>query len=634
MKLPKYGEHEVNKRLGPGLRADVCVIAAKSNAVMPALPQIIDPICYGSPYKYSIATFSYSPEKVVSVSGPPFLLLFDGRDPSLLMTATGMASLSDADVAVILTTFKRNVMKRQASREAAEDSQPSKKRGLSSRPPRASQACQACAASKVRCDDFEECRRCIKRGTPCVRLSQVGQDHHAALAETPHALSDSTTGTSIGAGDSYALSSTTQNAAGVPPLNTATTDAFGRGIVRDDLLMGVINLEVAFAFPDSPIPTSYSRPLQLGSDIQFTDNIADTTPTDTTDWLRTSLLDAEFDISFLPLPFLDSSGCFGDDSMQHSTATSSKNFPRKVKVDFKEAIVAYSTTLGSWNLSDEDYLATARASLYVPLDEHLDLGEGLAKLFPSTEILDKFLKVFLTTQETNPSAFIHIATFDPSTCSLPLLIACIVAGAVSSSRTLTRKFGLGLFDMLHLYLAALMLRHAGLFSQHTYSDPTLMLDKPPTDSDDAWTRWAQQQSLKRTVFRHLLHCTQRSVIRNVAAQMSPLDVSTPIPEDCRLWYAKSATEWKSLYQNHEPRPAERRMTIIDCLSDIRSIELLSSFQASNLAKSSLLYSFLSLLVADRHRRTVLRKKEDSGWSFTNVTRLPINSDMVSLFDEL
>ncbi|KAF5548886.1 cytochrome p450 [Fusarium mexicanum] len=571
--------------------------------------------------------------------------------PPQPIIATGMASLSDADVAVILTTFERNVMKRQAPRESSEDSQPSRKRGLSSRPPRASQACRACAASKVRYDDFEECRRCIKRGIPCIRSSQVEQDHHGALVETPHALSDSSTGSTTGAGDSYALSSKTENAAGVPSLTTATTDVVGRGethrfhqVVHDRY-----------------------------SDIRSTEIIVDTMPSDTTEWLRNSLLDAEFDTSFLPLPFLDVSGCFEDTSMQDptkSTLTSSKGLPPKGKVDFEEAMVAYGTTLGSWNPSDEDYLATARASLYVPLDEHRHLGEDLGpfnpavisgylssarrdeiivavidgaqtahslpaiRMFPSTETLDKFLKIFLTTQETNASAFIHIATFDPSTCSLPLLIACIVAGAVSSSRTLTRKFGLGLFDMLRLYLAASMLRHAGLFAQHTYSDPTLMLDKLPSDSDEAWRRWAQQESLKRTVFRHLLQCTQRSVIRNVSAQMSPLDISTPIPEDCRFWFAKSATEWKSLYQNHEPRSAERRMTIIDCLSDIRSIELLSSFQASSLAKSSLLYSFLSLLVADHHRRTVFRKKEDSGWSFNDVTRSPVDSDMVSLFDEL
>ncbi|EXA34233.1 hypothetical protein FOVG_14667 [Fusarium oxysporum f. sp. pisi HDV247] len=499
----------------------------------------------------------------------------------------------------------------------------------------------------------------------------------------------------------------------------ATINTVGRDEAGDGLIMGDSNLNVPFAFPNSPGPLSCSGPLQLCSDIQPADSIVDTTLSDTTEWLKNASLPAEFDASFLlPLPFIDFSGCSEGSLMQDSTdstATSSKSMPPEDKVVFEEAVIAYSTTLGSWKPSDEDYLATARTSLYIPLDEQSQLGEGLShfnpavisgylssarrdeiivamidgaqtahslqaiRMFPSAAILDKFLKVFLTTQETNPSAFIHIATFDPSTCSLSLLIACIVAGAASSSRTFTRKFGLGLFDMLRLHLAASgerkniltrdlsyvqslmilsetglwsgdkriseisdflseltasMLRNAGLFTQHTYSHPSLMLDRPPSELDEAWRRWARQESLKRTVFRHLLQCTQRSVVRNVPAQMSPLEVSTPIPEDCRLWFAKSATDWKSLYQNHQPRSAERRMTITDCLSDIRSINLLSSLQASNLSKLSLLYSFLSLLVGDRRRSAIFHKNQDSGWSFTDVTRSPDDSNLIFLFNEL
>ncbi|KAK7585719.1 hypothetical protein V3481_012005 [Fusarium oxysporum f. sp. vasinfectum] len=405
-----------------------------------------------------------------------------------------MESLSDADAATILTTSDRNVMKRQVPCEASEDSQPPRKRGLSRRPPRASQACRSCAASKVRCDDFEICRRCIKRGVSCIRPSQVGQDYHTALAEAPRALSESSTGTSIDGGDSYILSSTTQNSAEVPPLTMATINTVGRDEAGDGLIMGDSNLNVPFAFPNSPGPLSCSGPLQLCSDIQPADSIVDTTLSDTTEWLKNASLPAEFDASFLlPLPFIDFSGCSEGSLMQDSTdstATSSKSMPPEDKVVFEEAVIAYSTTLGSWKPSDEDYLATARTSLYIPLDEQSQLGEGLShfnpavisgylssarrdeiivamidgaqtahslqaiRMFPSAAILDKFLKVFLTTQETNPSAFIHIATFDPSTCSLSLLIACIVAGAASSSRTFTRKFGLGLFDMLRLHLAA------------------------------------------------------------------------------------------------------------------------------------------------------------------------------------
>ncbi|CZR39276.1 uncharacterized protein FPRO_05532 [Fusarium proliferatum ET1] len=584
-------------------------------------------------------------------------------------------------------------MKRQVPQEPSEDSQPSRKRGLSSRRPRASQACLSCAASKVRCDDLEICRRCLKRGVSCIRSSQVREDCRMASAEAPRALSETSTRTSIDGGDSTTLSLTTNDSAEVPPLTMASTMPAARDEGGEGLLIDDETPDFDFAFPSSHMSLDCSRPLQVCSDIQATD-IIDTTLSDTAGWPKNASLHAEFDPSFLlPLPYIDFSGFIDGSSLHNFTdsiATSSKGLPTEDKLGFEEAVIAYNTTLGSWKPSNEDYIATARAALYIPLDEQLHLGEGLGhlnpsvikgslssarrdeiivamidwgqtahslqaiRMFPSTEILDKFLKVFLTTQETNASAFIHIATFDPSTCSLYLVIACIIAGAASSSRPSARKFALGLFDVLRLHLAAsgerentltrdlsiseisdflseltiLMLRHAGMLAQHTYFHPSLMLDRPSSELDKSWGKWAQQESFKRTVFRHLLQCTQRSVIRNVQAQLCPLEVSTPLPEDCRFWFAKSAAEWESLYKQY-PRPVEPRITINDCLSDIRSIDLPSS-----LSKLWVLYSLLSLLIKDHRRISILHKKQDPGWSFTDVTRSPLDSHLVFIFSEL
>ncbi|EXA30596.1 hypothetical protein FOVG_18051 [Fusarium oxysporum f. sp. pisi HDV247] len=475
-------------------------------------------------------------------------------------------------------------MKRQVPCEPLEDSQPSRKRGPSSRPPRASQACRPCAASKVRCDDLEICRRCLKRGVPCVRPAQVGQGHQTVLAEAPRALSDSSTRTSVDRDDSCILGSTTQELSEAPPSPSmiAPTNTVARDENRGGLIMDDSYAKVTFAFPNSPISLGNSGPSQLYGDIQPVDNLADIPLTDTTEWLRNASFHAEFDASFfLPLPFIDFSG-YSEGSLMHDstdlTAISTKSLPLQDKTGFEEAVIAYRTTLGSWKPTHEDYLAAARASLYVPLDEKVRVGEGLGylnpaviggclssvrrdeiivamidgtqtaqslltvRMFPSAEILDKFLKVFLTNQETSASAFIHISTFNPSTCSLFLLIACIVAGAALSPSPSARKFGLGLFDVLRLHLAASaereniltrdlsyvqslmilsetglwsgdkriseisdvlseltasMLRHAGRFTQHTYVSPTLMLEGPRNELDEAWRRWTQQESLKR-----------------------------------------------------------------------------------------------------------------------------------------
>lgn len=156
-------------------------------------------------------------------------------------------------------------MKRQVPCERLEDNQPSRKRGPSSRPPRASQACRSCAASKVRCDDLEICRRCLKRGVPCVRPTQVGQGHQTVLTEALRALSDSSTRTSVDGDDSCILGSTTQEFAEAPqsPSMIAPTNLVAREEDRG-LTMGDSYANIPFAFPNSPISLGNSGPLQVG----------------------------------------------------------------------------------------------------------------------------------------------------------------------------------------------------------------------------------------------------------------------------------------------------------------------------------------------------------------------------------
>ncbi|EXL90951.1 hypothetical protein NOF04DRAFT_19283 [Fusarium oxysporum II5] len=623
-------------------------------------------------------------------------------------------------------------MKRQEPCEPSQDSQPSIKRGPSRRPPRASQACRSCAASKVRCDDLERCRRCLKRGVACVRPTQVAQCHQTILVEPLRAPSDSSTSISVDTEDSCILELTAPKPSGTAPIAVPTEEDGG------GLIMGDSDATIGFAFPNSPLSLGHPGSSQVGQvifpqggqyaersqprgDMQPEDNLGDILPADTTEWLKNAPLHAEFDQSLLfPFSLIDFSGFSEAIQMHDSTDLAditSKTLQPQDKTVFEEAVIAYNTTLGGWKPTPEDYVAAARASLYVPLEEQARLLEDLChfnpvvidtclsaerredimlamidgtqtahsllavRMFPSAEILDKLLKAFLSTQETSALAFIHLSTFDPSTCSLHLLIACIVAGAALSQSPSARKFGLALLDVLRLHLAASaerdntltrdisyvqslmilsetglwsgdkrisemsdilsglaasMLRHGGRFAQHAYLNPGLMLEEPRGDLDEAWRSWAEQESLKRTVHRHLLQCTQRSVIRNMPAQICPLEVTTPIPEDCRFWFAKSAIEWRSIYLDSQPQQpfGEPRMSISDCLSDIQSIDRLPSSQSSKSAQLSMLYSFLSMLVDDRRRSVLFHKQRDSGWSFTDVTRSDNHSDLVYLFKEL
>lgn len=152
-------------------------------------------------------------------------------------------------------------MKRQVPCEPSDDSQPSRKRGPSSRPPRASQACRSCAASKVRCDDLDICRRCLKRGVPCVRPTPVGHGHRTVVAEEPSALSDSGTRASVDRDDSCILASTIQEFAEAPPSLIAPINPVARDENSGDLT------NATFAFPNSPMSLGPSGHSQVGQTI-------------------------------------------------------------------------------------------------------------------------------------------------------------------------------------------------------------------------------------------------------------------------------------------------------------------------------------------------------------------------------
>lgn len=153
-------------------------------------------------------------------------------------------------------------MKRQIPCERLEDSQPPKKRGPSSRPPRASQACRSCAASKVRCDDLEICRRCLKRSIPCVRPTQLEQGPQMVSTVAPRAQTNSSIRTSVDRDDSCILGSAAQLAeAQQSPSTIEQTNLFFRDGDRSQL---IDDSYATFAFPNSPISLGNSVPLQVG----------------------------------------------------------------------------------------------------------------------------------------------------------------------------------------------------------------------------------------------------------------------------------------------------------------------------------------------------------------------------------
>lgn len=278
-----------------------------------------------------------------------------------------------------------------------------------------------------------------------------------------------------------------------------------------------------------------------------------------------------------------------------------------------------------------------------------------AASFPSAKILDEMLRIALTRQRDDITPIIHLPTFNPSHCDITLLIALICAGASFSANPLAHKFGLALTEVLrtqvissgdrenHLtrilpYVQAFVLAsEVGLWSgdqrksemsdvlsafpssilRHSrwYYEQTYFVISPSwAELDDqlelTWMRWSEQESFKRTVYRHFIQCSRRSVFRNSTPQVSYRELSTPIPYHPELWFASSSIEWRSKYLQLQPLGHQPRLNLAHCLARPAVFKAFPPMQDPGLANLAVLSSIMTMMVEDRLQIMVFRSLPD------------------------
>lgn len=388
-----------------------------------------------------------------------------------------------------------------------------KKRRLTSIGPRASQACRACAASKVRCDDRKICHRCQKKTLTCIRAfpcrtepptsspedqpdgsvrdqrqsSQrpVIQDLQTPLAtchsqSRPHGTAQSLDNSTASPSNAIIQSSFEIGEA------TSVCKTFPRGV-----LTGALGSE--FCRQDDPCPDVRCDPSLFDGLFQASDafNVwSSIAPLDASeilvpdvgwDFFQTypATIQSEFNVP-APAPAPEA---------QEQVLSPVSPISRTGEVAGK-ILTAYKTSLGNWNPDQLDYLSAEERDLFVhskeipdakwcPLPRHYNDQIFTGKLsfrsrdqimtmvvnlispshvpacvsaFPSSECLERLAKVFLTRHKSEQGTFIHIPTFEPSECDPVLFAACSAAGGVRSTSPIARKYGFALIEVVRLAL--------------------------------------------------------------------------------------------------------------------------------------------------------------------------------------
>ncbi|OQN98944.1 hypothetical protein B0A48_15290 [Cryoendolithus antarcticus] len=94
-----------------------------------------------------------------------------------------------------------------------------------------------------------------------------------------------------------------------------------------------------------------------------------------------------------------------------------------------------------------------------------------------------------------------------------------------------------------------MLRHSGVLDARPSPPP---LPEQRNNVDYVWSEWIQNESRSRLVYSWAMVDQDISLFHDTAPLFSVTEFNTPMPDADRLWNAKSAAEWSSIFEQvHE-----------------------------------------------------------------------------------
>ncbi|KAJ9271361.1 hypothetical protein DTO212C5_2711 [Paecilomyces variotii] len=522
--------------------------------------------------------------------------------------------------------------------------------------PRASQACDACAMAKARCDNEKTCRRCQRRGQTCVRPYASYQDtdgshRHQAPRFTRHTPPSA------------------------PMAGEMNTEASGQMTSLDAMGeeegAGRNALDVPMAAVD----------LRTGSDwdLMNDSNLFD---------LASSM---DYSLSTPDIDFLSSLYPDQRPSKEAREKPSSLSPPAMSPIclarsESSQAVLnAFSLSVGQWYPEKKDYRANEERHLAlnhaatlamdclgvwdpsvttdsvksITRDKLLAMMvnccepsniPAVLSAFPATEVLDRILKVFLSHHALQTDTYLHIPSFRSSEAEVELVAACIAAGALRSSSRGVQRFGLAILEILTVQLFQVMdksnilsrdlqyvqahallvqvgqwsgikrkmeraggfcgillnmLRGSARFRRGSYSTISPAIDDHGPELELKWRRWVQEESWKRLAHNVHAHCVRASLVTHVGAGVTAAEMCLPVPEARELWQAKSASEWKDIYLRLQPSRPPRSPSVSDCLGDPDHCRMSSSLFDKQLLQLSVLYATLSLILQTRDTRSVL-----------------------------
>ncbi|PHH83924.1 hypothetical protein CDD83_2789 [Cordyceps sp. RAO-2017] len=277
----------------------------------------------------------------------------------------------------------------------------------------------------------------------------------------------------------------------------------------------------------------------------------------------------------------------------------------------------------------------------------------VAASFPTVDVMDTLVHIFLAAQACQVDEWIHFPTFKLNQ-QWPEWIAMAAAmGAALTPVPTMRKFGfavqeavritiparfeenntaiqrLGLVQSLilvqdlglwsgnrrkmeiaecHLVIPVTMMRYRGKFQRSKY--PIITVD--PLDEGDVleqkWKSWVEREQWKRLVFHCYVREAQTSMTTLTNPCLSYSELTLPLPESRELWFAENAAEWKARYLDRNGGQNKRPPSVGDLFHDVHLLTQNHTRLDVQYSISIFLHGFWALILEYRQLSSVHRTR--------------------------
>ncbi|CRK17525.1 hypothetical protein BN1708_012083 [Verticillium longisporum] len=236
----------------------------------------------------------------------------------------------------------------------------------------------------------------------------------------------------------------------------------------------------------------------------------------------------------------------------------------------------------------------------------------VASSFPSAEVMDSLIHIFLASHFCQTSQWIHQATFEMKAMPADWHAMAAASGAVLTPVPTLRRWGfavqeavrvtipekfesvnttikdVGLVQSLslvqdvalwsgnrrkmeiaecHIGIPANMMRYRNKYQRTMY--PLIELDESDGGEvlEQKWRSWCERESWKRLAFHCFIRDARTSMATLGSPGMSYAEMTLPLPEAKELWFAKTALDWKHHHHELAAGYTKRAPSVGDLLRD-------------------------------------------------------------------